>query len=275
MAQRALWSGTVGFGLVQVPVRMYTAISEKGVKFNQLNSKTGNRVRQQRIDGGTGAEVAYEDIVKGYEMSKDTYLVVTPEELEALAPRMTKTIDIQKFVGVDEIDPMLYDKSYYLGPAEGVEKPYHLLTQAMEKAGRVALGKIVQRGGSKQKLMAIRAQDGVLVGSMLVFGDEVNRPPEIEPAELSDRELQMATALIESLTEEFDPNEFTDEYREEVLALIEAKAMGETYATPEPEPEVEQEDLMAALEASLAAPKTAVKPKVTRKKATKKVEVNG
>lgn len=275
MAQRAIWSGTVGFGLVNVPVRLYTAVSEKGVKFNQLNSKTGNRIKQKRVDAQTGDEVAFEDIIKGYEVAKDNYITVTPEELEELAPRMAKVVDIQKFVPLEQIDPMLYDKSYYIGPAEGVTKPYRLLTQAMEDAGKVALGKVVLRGGSKQKLMAIRAQDGVLVGSMLVFSDEVNSAPEVEDAELTDRELTMATTLVQSLTEDFDHADFSDEYRDQVLSLIEAKTMGETFTPAEEAPPEATEDMMAALEASLAAipsdkvSKAAVKPKATRKRTPK------
>lgn len=276
MAQRALWTGSIGFGLVNVPVRLYTAVSEKGVKFNQLNSKTGNRIAMKRTDAKTGEEVAFEDIIKGYELSKENYIPVTPEELEAIAPKMLKTVDIQKFVPQDQIDPMLYDKSYYIGPAEGVEKPYHLLALAMQEQDVVALGKIILRGGSKQKLIAIRAQEGVMIGSMLVFGDEVNSPPDTGDADINDREFGMATKLIESLTEDFDQNEFGDEYREQVLALIEAKAMGQTFEAPEQEPEPVQEDLMAALEASLAAAptKSAVKPKATRKRSAKKVESN-
>lgn len=280
MAQRAIWSGTVGFGLVAVPVRMYTAVSEKSVKFNQLNSKTGNRISQKRVDAGTGDEVAYEDIVKGYEVGKDQYVVIAPEELEALAPHMVKTVDIQKFVPLSQIDPILYDKSYFIGPAEGVDKPFALLYQAMLSADVVALGKVILRGGSKQKLMAIRATDEGLVGSLLVFGDELNSAPEIEDVELAERELAMAQTLVASLTEDFDPNEFGDEYREQVLNLIEAKVMGEEYTAPEPEQVAAPDDMMAALEASLAVTQAkvteaAVKPKATRKpkaKATKKVE---
>jgi len=261
---------------------MYTAVSEKSVKFNQLNSKTGNRVSQKRVDAGTGDEVAYDDIVKGYEITKDQYVVITPEVLEALAPHMTKTVDIQKFVPLSQIDPILYDKSYFIGPAEGVDKPFQLLYQAMLAGDVVALGKVILRGGSKQKLMAIRATDEGLVGSLLVFGDELNSAPETEDVELSERELTMAQTLVASLTEDFDSTEFADDYREQVLNLIEAKVMGEEYTAPEPEQVAAPDDTMAALEASLAALQTkvtesAVKPKATRKttkatKATKKVE---
>jgi len=257
---------------------MYTAVSEKSVKFNQLNSKTGNRISQKRVDAGTGDEVAYEDIVKGYEVGKEQYVVVAAEELEALAPHMVKTVDIQKFVPLSRIDPILYDKSYFIGPAEGVDKPFALLYQAMLSADVVALGKVILRGGSKQKLIAIRATDEGLVGSLLVFGDELNSAPEIEDVELAERELAMASTLVASLTEDFDPNEFGDEYREQVLNLIEAKVMGEEYTAPEPEPVAAPDDMMAALEASLAVTQakvteSPVKPKATRKtRTTKKVE---
>jgi DNA end-binding protein Ku len=264
MAQRAIWTGSIGFGLVNVPVRLYTGVSEKGVKFNQLNSKTGNRIAMKRTDSETGEEVAFEDIVKGYELSKGNYVRVEPAELEALAPQMTKSIEIEKFVPGEQIDPMLYAASYFIGPAD-VMKPYQLLVQAMAQTDRVALGKIILRGGSKQKLIAIRAHEGVLVGSMLVFGDELNSAPDVEGVEISEREDKMATMLIESLTGDFDPDEFGDEYREQVLALIEAKAMGETYTAPVAEAKPDIDDTMAALEASLAQ----VKPKATTKKAAK------
>lgn len=275
MAQRAIWTGSVGFGLVQVPVRLYSAVSEQSVKFNQLNSATGNRIMMKRTDSGTGDEVEYESIVKGYQIAPDRYVTVSPEELEALAPRMVRAVDIVKFVPLSQIDPILYDKSYYIGPAEGVDKPFQLLWQAMRVADVVALGKIILRGGSKQKLMAIRATDEGLVGSLLVFGDELNSAPESAAVELTERELSMAQTLIGSLTEDFDLMEFGDSYREQVLKLIEAKVMGEEYVAPEEPVADAPDDLMAALEASLAIKSTketesAVKPKATRKRSTKK-----
>jgi len=254
---------------------MYTAVSEKSVRFNQLNSKTGNRIAQKRVDSATGDEVDYADIIKGYELAPDRYITVMPEELDALAPHMTRGIEIEKFVPLAQIDPILYDKSYYLGAAEGVDKPYQLLLQAMQNADVVALGKVILRGGSKQKLMAIRATETGLVGSLLVFADELNTAPEGNDVELSERELSMAEMLIGSLVADFDPTEFGDEYREQVLKLIEAKAMGEEYVAPAPEKVEAPDDTMAALEASLAAMQakvtdSAVKPKATRKRTTKK-----
>ena len=147
---RAIWSGAISFGLVNVPVKMYSATSPKTVRFHQLSGKTGTRIKQKRVDPSTGDEVAFEDIVKGYELSPDRYVLIEPEELEALDPKATKTIDIEEFVDLAEIDPIYYDHSYYLAPAPGGAKAYRLLLEAMREAGKVAIGRVVIR--SKQQL---------------------------------------------------------------------------------------------------------------------------
>jgi DNA end-binding protein Ku len=254
---RSIWSGAISFGLVNVPVKLYSATSPKTVRFHQLSSKTGARIRQKRVDSSTGDEVPFEEIVKGYELSPDRYVLIEPEELDALDPKATKTIDIEEFVDLSEIDPIFYDHSYYLAPATGGAKAYRLLLEAMREAGKVAIGRVVIR--SKQQLCALRPTDDVMALSTMLFGDEVlpaDRIDELdalEEAGATKRELTMAQQLIASLSAEFDPARYRDEYRERVLDLIERKAAGEEIAVqPEAEDTTPAPDLMAALEASLA-----------------------
>lgn len=255
---RAIWSGAISFGLVNVPVKLYSATSPKSVRFHQLSSKTGARIRQKRVDSSTGDEVAYEDIVKGYEITPDRYVMIAPEELEAFDPKATRTIDIEEFADMADIDPIYYDHNYYLAPTSGGAKAYRLLLDAMREAGKVGIGRVVIR--SKQQLCALRPTGDVLTLTTMLFGDEVLAPDRIDEldaiaeAEASDRELAMAQQLISSLSAEFDPTKFRDEYREKVLELIEKKAAGEEIAVqPEAEEPAAAPDLMAALEASLAA----------------------
>jgi DNA end-binding protein Ku len=255
---RAIWSGAISFGLVNVPVKLYSATSPKTVRFHQLSSKTGVRIRQKRVDPSTDEEVAYEDIVKGYEITPDHYVMIDPDELDALDPKATKTIDIEEFVSLEEIDPIYYDHSYYLAPTAGGAKPYRLLLDAMRESGKVGIGKVVLR--SKQQLCALRPTGDVLTLTTMLWGDEVLAPDRldelesVEEAEASGRELKMAEQLIDSLSAEWDPSEFKDEYREQVLDLIERKAAGEEIAVqPQAEEPAAAPDLMAALEASLAA----------------------
>jgi DNA end-binding protein Ku len=255
---RAIWSGAISFGLVNVPVKLYSATSPKSVRFHQLSSKTGARIRQKRVDSSTGDEVAYEDIVKGYEITPDRYVTIAPEELEAFDPKATRTIDIEEFADLTDIDPIYYDHNYYLAPTSGGAKAYRLLLDAMREAGKVGIGRVVLR--SKQQLCALRPTDDVLTLTTMLFGDEVLTPDRIDEldaiseAEASDRELAMAQQLIGSLSVDFDPSKFKDEYREKVLELIEKKAAGEEIAVqPETEEPAAAPDLMAALEASLAA----------------------
>jgi DNA end-binding protein Ku len=254
---RAIWTGAISFGLVNVPVKLYSATSPKTVRFHQLSKKTGTRIRQKRVDPSTGDEVAYEDIVKGYELSPDRYVMVDTDELEALDPKVTKTIDIEEFVDLHEIDPIYFDHSYYLAPTQGGAKAYRLLLDAMREAGKVGIGRVVLR--TKQQLCALRPSGDVMTMSTMLFGDEVLPPDRIDEldavgeADATKRELAMAQQLIDSLSSEFDPTKFRDEYRERVLDLIERKAAGEEIAVqPQAEEEAPAPDLMAALEASLA-----------------------
>jgi DNA end-binding protein Ku len=254
---RAIWSGSISFGLVNVPVKLYSAISPKDVRFNQLEEGTGARIRQKRVSAETGEEVPYERIVKGYEISPDRYVIITPEELEALDPKANRSIDIEDFVEYDQIDPVHYERPYYLVPEKGAAKAYALLLQAMKDSNKVAIARMVLR--TKQYLAAIRPKGDVLCLETMLFADEVVPESELDgvpgdDVEVSERELKMARQLIESLSTDFEPEKYTDEYREQVLALIEAKAEGqEIVAQPASEEPAQVVDLMAALEASLAA----------------------
>src|SRR3954454_14560630 len=257
---RSIWSGAISFGLVNVPVKLFSAVSKKTVRFNQLNKDTGNRIQQKRVDPETGEEVSYEQIVKGYELTKDRYVVITPEELDALDPEKTRTIDIEDFVDLADIDPIYYEHPYYLVPEKGATKAYALLMGAMEQAEKVAIARVVIR--SKEALVAIRPAGPVLMMETMIFHDEVvptddiEDLPEAKELKASDRELKMAQQLIDSLSADFDPSRYKDEYRDKVLELIERKAAGEEIAVqPEAEEPARVPDLMAALEASLAAVK--------------------
>jgi len=255
---RAIWTGAISFGLVMVPVRLYSAVSRKTVRFHQLNKDTGVRIAQKRVDPSTGEEVAYEDIVKGYEIAPDRYVIVEPSELDALDPSRTRTIDIEEFVDLDEIDPILYDHPYYLAPGPGGAKPYRLLLEAMKQSNKVAIAKVVIR--SKESLVAVRPMGDVLAMSTMLFADEVNDPgrlddvPDPKDIKTTPKELAIAKQLLESLAGEFEPERYHDEYREKVLDLIDRKAAGKKVAiqpAPAEEPS-EVPDLMSALQASLA-----------------------
>jgi len=256
-----MWSGAISFGLVNVPVKLYSAVNRKTVRFHQLSGKTGHRIAQKRVDPTTGDEVAYEDIVKGYELSKERYVVITPDELEALDPEKSRTIDIEDFVDLGDIDPVYYDHPYYLVPDKGAAKAYGLLLNAMRESDKVAVARVVLR--SKEQLVAIRPAPGdVLMMETMIFADEVVPPDQIEDLpdakelKASDRELKMAQQLIDSLSSDFAPEKYRDEYREKVLELIERKAAGEEIAVQPEAPQPKKvPDLMAALEASLAAVK--------------------
>jgi len=259
---RAIWSGAISFGLVNIPVKLYSAVSRKTVRFHQIDAESGQRIRQQRVNPGSGEEVPYEQIVKGYEISPDRYVTITPEELEALEPQKTRTIDIEQFVDLEQIDPIYYDHPYYLAPDKGAAKAYKLLLDAMEEADKVAIARVVIR--SKENLVALRSYTGAITMETMLFPDEVIQPDSIEELGAVDgevkttkRELDMAKQLIESLSGDFDPSEFRDQYRERVLDLIERKAAGETITIEEPVAEKQEvPDLMAALEASIASSKS-------------------
>ena len=258
---RAIWSGSISFGLLNVPVKLYSAVSKKSVSFRELRESDGSRVRHKRVAEADGEEVEYGDIVKGYEIAPDQYVVITPDELEELDPKKTRAIEVLDFVDLDDIDPIYFDHPYYLGPDKGAERAYALLVKAMEDSHKVAIARFVLR--NRESLAALRPMDGVMTMATMRFADEVVPPAEIseilgeEVEKPKKKELEMAKALIDSLTSEFDADQYRDEYREELLALIERKAKGESIVSTEteaPKP-TKAPDLMAALEESLAAVK--------------------
>jgi len=257
---RSIWTGAISFGLVTVPVKLYSAVNRKTVRFNQLHESTGARIQMQRVDPTTGEEVPYDEIVKGYEIGPDRYVTITNEELEALDPKKTRTIEIEEFVDLSEIDPIFYDHPYYLAPGPGGAKPYRLLLQAMAGTGKVAIARVVIR--SKENLVAVRPMDNDVLGmTTMIFPDEVVDPhtlddiPDPDEVEVTDRELAIAKQLVDSLAGTFEPEKFHDTYREEVLAVIERKAAGEEIAVQPPSEDVTAPvpDLMSALKASLDA----------------------
>jgi DNA end-binding protein Ku len=259
---RSIWSGAISFGLVNVPVKLYSAVSKKTVRFHQLNGETGARIQQKRVDSTTGDEVPYENLVKGYEMGRDRYVVITPEELESLDPEKTRTIDIEDFVDLEDIDPLFFDHPYYLVADKGAEKAYRLLVDAMEESGKAAIARVVLR--SKEQLVVIRPAGPVMAMSTMNFADEVVDPGTIDEAgageskgKTTDRELKMAQQLIDSLSSDWEPEKYHDTYRARVLDLVERKAQGEDISVaPEAPKEDKVPDLMAALEASLAEVKS-------------------
>jgi DNA end-binding protein Ku len=256
---RAIWTGAISFGMVTVPVKLYSAVSRKTVRFHQLSGKSGVRVSQKRIDPQSGEEVPYESIVKGYEIAPDRYVVIEPGELETLQPKKTKTIEIEDFVELSQIDPVYYDHPYYLAPATGGAKPYRLLLEAMRETNKVAIARVVIR--SKEQLVAVRPMGDALGMATMLFADEVLPPDRIDElvdaaeVKTTKRELDVAKQLVDSLAGDFEPERYHDTYRADVLAMIERKAQGEEIAV-QPAPEEISEpapDLMSALKASLEA----------------------
>ena len=276
-----IWSGNISFGLVTVPVKLVSAVRSKDVRFNQLEEGTGARIRYRRVSEATGEEVPNERIQKGYEISSGQYVVVDNEELEKLTPKASHTIDIQDFVDLERIDPLYFEQPYYLVPDRAAERPYRLLIEAMTDLQKVAVGKIVLR--AKEHLVAIRPLDGALCIETMRHADEVipiesleeiPRDDDIAPSE---KELDMARQLIEALASDFEPEKYHDEYREQLLDIIEKKAAGEEIvAEPLVEEPAKVVDLMAALEASLARAgkggdeKAAARPAKAAAKKTKK-----
>jgi len=288
---RAIWSGSISFGLLNVPVKLYSAVSKQSVSFRELREGDGARIRHKRVAETDGKEVPYEKIVKGYEYAPDQYVVLTKDELSELDPKKTRAIEIQDFVDLDDIDPIYFEQPYYLGPDKGAERAYALLVQAMKEARKVAIARFVLR--NKEHLAAIRPMGDVLTLTTMRFHDEVSTPQDLDgevfeeekPKKADQREVEIATQLIDSLTSDFKPERYRDEYREELLDLLERKAEGKevvTAPTEEPKP-TKAPDLMAALEESLAAvrgeeaesdgeakPKPKAKPKARSKSSAKK-----
>ncbi len=274
---RAMWKGAISFGLVTIPVAVYPATEEKTLRFNQLHDEDGGRIRYKRVCEKDGEEVSFEHIVKGYEVEKDRYVVLTDDDFDAVPVQSSRAIDIVQFVELDQIDPVLFKKSYYLVPDETGAKAYSLLREAMKRDDRVGIAKVSFR--DKEHIAALRFKDDAFVLETMFWPDEV-READFGGVDVSvevrDQELQMARQLIDSLTGEWAPEEFSDAYREALVQIVEAKLNGQEIEVIEPEPTAKVVDLMEALKASVAAAKkddAAGKPAkklATRKPAAKK-----
>jgi DNA end-binding protein Ku len=272
---RAIWSGSISFGLLNVPVKLYSAVARRGIALREIRESDSARIKHRRVAEGTDEEVPYEKIIKAYEITKDRYVPLSKDELASLDPKKTRAIEVQDFVDIAEIDPIYFDSPYYLGPADGAEKAYSLLAQALEKSGKVAVARFVFR--NKEHLAAIRPGDGILTLTTMRFADEVVPPDELDdvlPSEqpkIGKREIEMAEQLIDSLTRDFDPAIYRDEYREDLLAMIERKAAGEdVVAAPQEDREpTKAPDLMAALEQSIADVRGKRESKPAKKPAAK------
>ena len=254
--------GTISFGLVSIPVKLYTAASSGNVSFNQLHATCGSRIRQQQFCPTCNEQVERGSLVRGYEFAKDQYVRVTDEELKELEGEAARSIDIAEFVPLPKVDPIYFEKTYYLGPDKGGEKPYRLLADAMAKSDRAALAKFVMRG--KESLVLIRPAQGGLMLHTMYFADEVRSFNEIEKgtaAQIKPGEMDLALKLIDGLSEEeFQPERYEDEYRARVLDLVNKKAEGQQIAPARaPRPRLQVVDLMEALKASLAKKATAEK----------------
>jgi DNA end-binding protein Ku len=268
---RAMWKGAISFGLVTIPVSVYPATEEKTLRFNQLHDEDGGRIRMKRVCSVDGEEVGYEHIVKGYEYEKDRYVILTDDDFDAIPVESSRAIDIQQFVDLEEIDPMLYKKSYFLVPEETGAKAYALLREALDKAGKVGIAKVSFR--DKEHLAALRFRDEAFVLETMFWPDEI-READFGGVDVDSKpranELEMAQTLIENLTAVWDPGGFKDEYRESLLRVVEAKINGEEIEVVEPEPTAKVVDLMEALKASVSAAKKQATDEEPAKKTTAK-----
>ncbi len=250
MASRSLWTGTISFGLVSVPVRMFSATESKELRFHFLDKHGLQPIAYDKVRRDTGEHVDNDDIVRGFEVEQGRYVPLEDEDLDRLDVELTKTIEICDFVDLDQIDPIYFRKAYYLAPQDGAEKPYQLLERALEETGKVAIAKIVIR--NKQHLAALRPWNGTLVLETMYYADEVRQPERVnDGGRLRKPEVEMAKSLVENLSADFDPAKYDDTYRKELLELLRAKAKGASLPEPEEEPEGEVVDLMTALRESV------------------------
>jgi DNA end-binding protein Ku len=255
---RSIWKGAISFGLVTIPVKLYSATEQKDVSFHQVRRSDGSRIKYKRVAAVDGEEVSYGDIAKGYELSNGDTVVLTDEDFKDLPLATNRAIDVLQFVPLEELDPIFFEKSYYLEPDKAGTKPYVLLRDALEQSGKVAVVKVALR--NRESLAALRVRDGVFVLETMLWPDEV-RTPDFgfldEDVEVRPQELAMAGSLIETLTGEFDASQYKDEYREALQAVIEAKVEGREVVQPvDAQPTAGTVvDLMAALRASVEAAK--------------------
>jgi DNA end-binding protein Ku len=270
---RSIWTGTISFGLVNVPVKAYTAVRDHEVHFHQLEKKSGARIRNQKVSDKTGRKVDPDAIELGYEVSKGKHVTFEKGELDDLKPESTKAVEVSDFVALDDIDPIYYERTYWLGPAnDEAKQAYGLLLAAMEERGRVGIGTVVMR--NKQYLTAIRPLDGALAMSTMRFADEVVAKADIDevPSRRSKpapKELKLATQIIDALESDWNPGQYHDTYTEELRSIIERKEKGKDVVETEEEPEekgADVVDLMAALEASVSKAKSRRRTTTSRKK---------
>lgn len=267
---KTMWKGAISFGLVSIPVRVYPATEEKTLRFNQLHEEDHGRIRYKRACAKCGKEVEFSDIVKGYEYDKDHYVVMTDEDFDAVPVESSRTIDIERFVDLEDIDPIYYQKSYYLAPEETGVKAYQLLTQALEKGRKVGVAKVSFRG--KEHLASIRLRDDVLVLETMYWPDEIRQPAFDElkkTVKVKPQEVKMAESLIQNLSEAWDPAAFTDEYREALVEIVDKKVAGEEIEVIETEEAPKVVDLMDALKQSVEKTKKLAKKKTAKKTAAR------
>jgi Ku protein len=252
---RAIWTGSISFGLVNVPVRMYSAIDEQDLRFHLVHEPDGGRIGYQKICKAEGDPVPDDEIVKAFEVEKDELVVLTDEDFAAAKTEGVKTIEVSDFVPYEEIDPIYFERTYYLGPQQGAEKVYKLFREAMEQTGLAALGKYVMR--DRQHLGCLRVREGAITLEKMFFHDEIRPLDDVAPGggKVAKAELEMATALIEQFTGKFEPEKYEDTYREKLCEIIKAKQKGETITAAPVDEEEEPADLLAALKASVEAAK--------------------
>jgi DNA end-binding protein Ku len=260
---RTIWKGAISFGLVSIPIKLFPATEQKDVKFRYLHKTCQAPIRYQRVCSSCGKEVTQDDIVRGYEYESGRYVIINEEDLEKVPDNRTRTIDIIDFVSIEEIDPVYFDKTYYLSPGEVGEKAYALLRRAMADTGKIAVAKVVIR--NKESLVVIRDYKDVLAMETIFYPDEIRDTGQLPGLDrsisLHDNELKMARELIESLATAFEPGKYNDEYRQKLIDLIHAKIQGEEIAVPEVAEKGKVVDLMEALKASVEMAKKAAEPK--------------
>jgi DNA end-binding protein Ku len=266
---RAIWSGTISFGLVSVPVKMFSATESKELRFHFLHREDLTPIGYDKVRKDTGEHVDADEIVRGFEIEKGRYVPLEDEDLDRLDIELTHSIDICDFVDLDEIDPIYFRKAYYLAPQDGAEKPYRLLVKALEQTGKVGIAKVVIR--NKEHLAALRPYERALLLETMYYADEIRQPESVDgKGQLPKAEVEMAKSLVENLSEKFKPDKYDDQYRKELLKLIRAKAKGKKLPEPEEPEEAEVVDLMAALRESVAQTKKKQRKRTTRKKAARK-----
>ena len=256
MPSRSIWKGAITFGLITIPVGLYTAVEEKDFRFNQLHAKDNGRIKYKRVCSVCGEEVPYDEIVKGYEFEKGNYVVFTEEEMEAIPADSIKAIDVVSFVPLEEIDPVYFQKPYYVAPEPSGVKAYKLLEKAMNESGRIGVAKVTLR--EKERLATLRVRDGVFILETMNWPDEIREPDFAElhkDVEIRPQELAMAKSLIENLSDTFQPDQFHDTYRERLEEAVQAKIEGQQVAVEPSKEPTQILDLMEALKASVEATK--------------------